>query len=201
MDFTNDFDLFQNSLFDEEKLEGNQLQKTDLKNTSGEEAKKTNSNPNAKLADDEEIEEIDDFGEGGEAVLSEEIAMDEQGSEITQKENVEQLVLTGLPVDVFFKYGQASEKLGKEEIAKTFDEFRKSKISDFPEFEKGDKVVWTVNYLVLREVKDPAKTTIEGIKSEIEASAEYASLLKKNKKPLCMEIKPRVSGQSKGVIS
>lgn len=101
----------------------------------------------------------------------------------------------GMPV---FEYAGASEPIKNLQI--TFEDLRKEKSKDFPELEKKEKVTWTMDYGIFKTVNDTGKT-IAQVKTEIEASKEFLDALKKSKKPITCKVKPRVSGQTKGVIS
>ena len=101
-----------------------------------------------------------------------------------------------------FEYAGATENI--DDTSKTFDELRIEKSADFPELEDGKRVSWTVEYGKLtKTVPDPKGTSIGKMKSDIEASKEFADALKKrgaDKNPVC-KIKPRVTAQSKGTVS
>lgn len=101
----------------------------------------------------------------------------------------------GMPV---FEYAGASEPIKNLQI--TFEDLRKEKSKDFPELEKKEKVTWTVDYGIFKTVNDTGKT-IAQVKTEIEGSKEFLDALKKSKKPITCKVKPRVSGQTKGVVS
>ena len=101
----------------------------------------------------------------------------------------------GMPV---FEYAGASEPIKNLQL--TFDDLRKEKSKDFPELEKKEKVSWTVDYGIIKAVSDPSKT-IGQLKTEIESSKEFLDALKKSKKPVTCKVKPRVSGQTKGIVS
>lgn len=101
----------------------------------------------------------------------------------------------GMPV---FEYAGASEPIKNLQI--TFEDLRKEKSKDFPELEKKEKVSWTVDYGIFKAINDTNKT-IAKAKSEIESSKEFLDALRKSKKPIICKVKPRVSGQTKGVIS
>lgn len=103
--------------------------------------------------------------------------------------------LVGMPV---FEYAGASEPIKNLQI--TFEDLRKQKSKDFPELEKKEKVTWTVDYGIFKTVNDTGKT-IAQVKSEIEGSKEFLDALKKSRKPITCKVKPRVSGQTKGVVS
>jgi len=98
-----------------------------------------------------------------------------------------------------FEYAGATENI--DDTAKTFDELRIEKATDFPELDDGKKVSWTVEYgKITKTVADPKGMSIGKMKSDIEASKEFADALKKrgaDKNPAC-KIKPRVTAQSKG---
>lgn len=104
-------------------------------------------------------------------------------------------ISTGMPV---FEYAGASEPIKNLQL--TFDDLRKEKSKDFPELEKKEKVSWTVDYGVIKAVNDPGKT-IGQLKTEIESSKEFLDALKKSKKSITCKVKPRVSGQTKGIVS
>ena len=101
-----------------------------------------------------------------------------------------------------FEYAGATENI--DDTSKSFDELRIEKSSDFPELEDGKRVSWTVEYgKVTKTVADPKGTSIGKMKSDIETSKEFADALKKrgaDKNPVC-KIKPRVTAQSKGIVS
>lgn len=102
---------------------------------------------------------------------------------------------SGMPV---FEYAGASEPIKNLRI--TFEDLRKEKSKDFPELEKKEKVTWTMDYGIFKTVNDTGKT-IAHVKAEIEASKEFLDALKKSKKPIICKVKPRDSGQTKGVVS
>jgi len=101
----------------------------------------------------------------------------------------------GMPV---FEYAGASEPIKNLRI--TFEDLRKEKSKDFPELEKKEKVTWTVDYGIFKTVNDTGKT-IAQVKTEIEGSKEFLDALKKSRKSITCKVKPRVSGQTKGVVS
>jgi|GEM_PF-3149198 len=102
----------------------------------------------------------------------------------------------GIAARVIFKYGNKEEEI--KDLNITFEDLRKSKVEDFLELEDRDKVTWNVNYLIFKTVKDPEKKSISKIKSEIEEDKDFKNALKKNKKPLVMEIKPSIRAKTKG---
>lgn len=101
----------------------------------------------------------------------------------------------GLPI---FEYAGVSEPIKNLQI--TFESLRKEKSKDFPELEKPEKVSWTMDYGIFKSISDTSITIVQ-VKSEIEASKEFLDALKKSKKPVICRVKPRVSGQTKGVVS
>ena len=97
-----------------------------------------------------------------------------------------------------FAYAGVTEDI--EDTSITFDELRIEKSEDFLELEKGKCVSWTVEYgKISKPVPSPRKTTIAGIKSEIETSKEFLDSLKKakDKTPAC-KLVPKVTAQNKG---
>ena len=103
-----------------------------------------------------------------------------------------------LPV---FEYAGATENI--DDTSKTFDELRIDKSTDFPELEDGKRVSWSVEYgKITKIVDDPKGTSIGKMKSDIETSKAFTDSLKraKDKNPVC-KIKPRVTAQSKGIVS
>ena len=102
---------------------------------------------------------------------------------------------SGMPI---FEYAGASEPIKNLQI--TFEDLRKEKSKDFPELEKKEKVSWTVDYGIFKTINDTGKT-IAKVKTEIEGSKEFLDALKKSRKPITCKVKPRVSGQTKGVVS
>ena len=100
-----------------------------------------------------------------------------------------------------FEYAGATEDI--TDTSKTFEELRIEKASDFPELEDGKRVSWFVEYgKVTKNVSDPNNTSIAKMKTDIEMSKEFMDALKKSKdkNPAC-KLKPRVTAQSKGIIS
>ena len=100
-----------------------------------------------------------------------------------------------------FNYANATENI--EDASQTFDELRIAKAADFPELEDGKRVKWEVEYCnITKVVADPKGMSIAKMKSDIEASKEFTTALKKSKdkNPVC-KVKPRVTAQSKGVVS
>lgn len=101
----------------------------------------------------------------------------------------------GIPV---FEYAGASEPIKNLQI--TFEDLRKEKCKDFPELEKKEKVTWTMDYGIVKMINDTSKT-ISQVKAEMEGSKEFLDVLKKSRKPITCKVKPKVSGQTKGVVS
>ena len=100
-----------------------------------------------------------------------------------------------------FDYAGATENI--DDASLTFDELRIAKAADFPELDDGKRVSWTVEYgKISKAVTDTKGTTIAKMKSDIETSKEFLNALKKakDKNPVC-KVKPRVTAQSKGVMS
>ena len=100
-----------------------------------------------------------------------------------------------------FSYAGVAEEI--EDTSLTFDELRIEKKDDFPELEDGKRVSWTVEYgKIKKPVPSPQKKTIAECKKEIEASKEFLDSLKKgkDKSPVC-KLVPKVTAQSKGVVS
>jgi hypothetical protein len=112
------------------------------------------------------------------------------------------------PVSVYakppvFSHASASEPI--EDTAQTFDDLRTAKSEDFPELEDANRVSWEVTYGKIKKyvsTGDAKKKKIGELKSEIEASKEFAKDLKtsKDKNPTCF-VKPRITAQSKGRIA
>ena len=109
-------------------------------------------------------------------------------------------VLSRLPV---FTYGSAKEDLADK--TQTFEQLRIAKSEDFPELDDGKRVTWTMEYgTITRQVPKPKETVIHKLKGEIEASKEFLEMLKKQKEKkdaLVCKVKPRITAQSKGVVS
>ena len=98
-------------------------------------------------------------------------------AETKEAETAQQSLVEKAPV---FEYAGASENI--DDTAKTFDELRIEKASDFPELDDGKRVSWSVEYgKVTKNVADPKATSIGKIKSEIETSKEFIDALKKSK--------------------
>ena len=100
-----------------------------------------------------------------------------------------------------FSYAGVAEEI--EDTSLTFDDLRIEKKDDFPELEDGKRVSWTVEYgKIKKPVPSPQKKTIAECKKEIEASKEFLDSLKKgkDKSPVC-KLVPKVTAQSKGVVS
>jgi len=100
-----------------------------------------------------------------------------------------------------FDYAGATEDI--EDPSITFDELRIAKAADFPEFEDGKSVGWTVEYgKITKTVSNAKSMSISKMKSGIEASKEFLDALKKtkDKNPIC-KIKPRVNAKPKGTVS
>jgi len=103
-----------------------------------------------------------------------------------------------------FDFAGALEDI--QDITQTFEELRIAKAADFPELDDGKRVNWTIEYgKITKHVngeKEAKGMTIGKMKSDIEASKEFTDALKKAKdnNPVC-KIKPRVTAQSKGVVS
>jgi hypothetical protein len=100
-----------------------------------------------------------------------------------------------------FEYDGATENIN--DTTKTFDELRAEKSVDFPELEDGKKVFWTMEYgRIIKTVDNPKGMSIGRMKAGIEKSIEFVESLKKtnDKNPIC-KVKPRVTAQSKGIIS
>ena len=100
-----------------------------------------------------------------------------------------------------FDFAAAKEDI--EDTSQTFEDLRIAKAVDFPELEDGKRVTWSVEYgKTTKTVSDPKGMTIAKMKSDIEKSKEFMDSLKKakDKNPVC-KIKPRVTAQSKGVVS
>lgn len=98
-----------------------------------------------------------------------------------------------------FDFAGATENI--DDTAKTFEELRIEKATDFPELEDGKKVSWTIEYgKITKTVPNPKDTSIGKMKADIETSKEFLDSLKKRgavKNPDC-KIKPRVTAQNKG---
>lgn len=121
----------------------------------------------------------------------------EQAEEQTLKKAAEP-VMAQAPV---FSYNGSTEDI--EDLDQTFDELREAKSTDFPEFDKGDSVSWSVTYgKISKGVTNPKKVKIGAIKREIEGSREFLDALKKSKdkSPKCL-VKPRVYMEKKGIAS
>lgn len=106
-------------------------------------------------------------------------------------------IFAQLPV---FSYNGNEEPI--ENINQTFEELRIAKADDFPEFDEGGSVTWTVKYgKVTKNVPTPRKVKIGDLKREIESSKEFMDALKKSadKKPKCI-VQPTVRMQKKGVL-
>lgn len=98
-------------------------------------------------------------------------------------------IFAQLPV---FSYNGTEEPI--ENIDQTFEELRLAKADDFPEFDEGQGVSWTVTYgKIVKNVATPRKTKIGSLKREIESSKEFMDALKKaaDKRPKCI-VKPKV---------
>lgn len=120
-----------------------------------------------------------------------------------EKENKEVDLFSALGVEapkisakVIFKYGDREEEI--KDLNITFEGLRKSKVEDFLELEDKDKVIWNVNYLIFKTVRNPEKKSVSEVKSEIEEDKEFKRALSKNKKTLMMEIKPSIRAKTKG---
>ncbi|MCI8538263.1 MAG: hypothetical protein HFF18_06315 [Oscillospiraceae bacterium] len=104
-------------------------------------------------------------------------------------------VFAQLPV---FSYNGNEEPI--EDIEQTFEELRRAKEEDFPEFEEAQSVSWTVTYdEISKKVLQPRKAKIGDFKREIESSKAFMDALKKSKdkRPKCI-LKPTVTMQKKG---
>ena len=100
-----------------------------------------------------------------------------------------------------FSYGSAKDEI--TDGAMTFEELRIAKSDDFPELGEGKRVSWSVEYgKVTKQIADPKGTKIQSVKEEIERSKVFLDGLKKSKdkRPNCL-VKPRVTAQSKGIVS
>ncbi|MEG0597943.1 MAG: hypothetical protein RR502_07860, partial [Oscillospiraceae bacterium] len=102
-----------------------------------------------------------------------------------------------------FFYGSAKEDITDK--TQTFEQLRIAKSDDFPELEDGKRVTWAMEYgTITKQVPKPKDTVIYKLKEEIEASKEFLEMLKKQtdkKDALACKVKPRITAQSKGVVS
>lgn len=97
-----------------------------------------------------------------------------------------------------FSYNGNEEPI--ENTEQTFEELRLAKADDFPEFDEGGSISWSVTYgKISKNVDKPRKTKIGDLKREIESSREFMDALKKSKDkhPKCI-VKPIVKMQKKG---
>lgn len=94
-------------------------------------------------------------------------AMERQEEKNAQK--AAEPIFAQLPV---FSYNGSEEPI--EDIEQTFDELRLSKLTDFPEFDEAQSLIWKVVYgKIVKEIALPKKTKIGQIKREIETSKEF----------------------------
>lgn len=103
--------------------------------------------------------------------------------------------IDGLPV---FEYAGARETIRDLQIS--FEQLRVDKAKDFPELEKASRVSWTMEYGISKIITNP-NDIIAKIKADIEASADFLKEVKKSKKKIECRVKPRVTGQTKGMAS
>ena len=96
-----------------------------------------------------------------------------------------------------FVYGGQQEAI--KNVKMSFEELRKEKAKDFSELEKKEKVSWSVEYGFTKQITDTSKTIAE-IKAEMEKDKQFAAAIKKSKKPITMQVKPKVMGQTKGAF-
>lgn len=93
----------------------------------------------------------------------------------------------------------------KEEIvdtSKTFDQLRNEKSEDFPELDDSTSVTWKMVYgTITKTVSTPKKTTVAGMKSQIEKSKEFLDSLKKAKGEIECKVTPSVTAKKKGIAS
>lgn len=102
-----------------------------------------------------------------------------------------------------FTYGSAKEDITDK--TSTFEQLRIAKSEDFPELDDVKRVTWTMEYgTITKQVPKPKETLIYKLKEEIEISKGFLEMLKKQKDKkdaLVCKVKPRITAQSKGVIS
>ena len=99
-----------------------------------------------------------------------------------------------------FSYGSAKEEI--VDTSKTFDQLRNEKSEDFPELDDSTSVTWKMVYgTITKTVSTPKKTTVAGMKSQIEKSKEFLDSLKKAKGEIECKVTPSVTAKKKGIAS
>lgn len=99
-----------------------------------------------------------------------------------------------------FSYGSAKEEI--VDTSKTFDQLRNEKSEDFPELDDSTSVTWKMVYgTITKTVSTPKKTTVAGMKSQIEKSKEFLDSLKKAKGEIECKVTPSVTAKKKGTAS
>lgn len=118
-------------------------------------------------------------------------------AEEKETENAKSRLMDKLPIFVY--------KNAKEEIVDTsivFDELRKQKREDFPDFDNKKSLSWKVTYgKISRMVEKPDETTIASVKRSIEDSKEFLEEIKKSKGDLQCEVTAIVRLKDKGVMA
>lgn len=120
-----------------------------------------------------------------------------------EEENIKAGAAGVLAKPPVFIYGAAKEDI--TDNSQTFEQLRIAKSEDFPELDDQKRVTWTMEYgTIVKQVPKPKETVIHALKEEIETSKEFLEMLKKQKgkkAELVCKVKPRITAQSKGIVS
>lgn len=102
-----------------------------------------------------------------------------------------------LPV---FSYAKAREEITDPSV--TFEKLREEKAEDFPELDDPESVTWKMVYgAVSKTVISPRKSTVIGMKKEIEKSKSFRDGLKQAKDGIVCKVTPMVTAKKKGVAA
>ena len=116
-------------------------------------------------------------------------------AETKQAEDTKAGLLSKPPV---FSYAGADEEIIDPSV--TFDKLRNDKSEDFPELDDAVSVSWKMTYgTIVKTVATPKKTTVAGLKKEIEESKDFLGSLKKAKGEIVCKVTPTVAAKKKGV--
>lgn len=178
-----DFDPFAETAVSDE----NPAEITETKKSDEEEKNKNEKTKTQEKSDDEKS--VPGNGEGAD-LFQKALA----AAETKKAQDTKTGLLNKLPV---FSYAGADEEIADPSV--TFDKLRDDKSEDFPELDDISSVSWKMTYgSIVKTVTTPKKTTVAGLKKEIEESKDFLNSLKKAKGDIVCKVTPSVAAKKKG---